>query len=82
VQSVPITIKVVSFNPEWWQGVHDITLSDKISSNNKTEILLKMALNTITLTPSWETPKENNPICENLFKDFILLVIFIVSLFS
>jgi len=62
MQSVPIITGVVSSNPRFRRGVLDTTLCDEVgtavSSTNKTdrhditEILLKVALNTITLTPT------------------------------
>jgi hypothetical protein len=84
VQSVPITTKVVDFEPHSWWGVLDITLCDKVSQwlatgrlftpvpfTNKidhqdiTEILLKVALNTINLTP-YKAPPTNDLISDAL----------------
>jgi hypothetical protein len=68
IYEVPITTKVVSS----WRGVLDTTLCDKVrpdtlvSSTNKTahqditEILLKVALYTITTTPQISKHRNDN----------------------
>jgi hypothetical protein len=55
VQSVPITIKVVSSNPAhgeglWFSMGKSVSSTNKIDRHDITEILLKVVLNTITLS--------------------------------
>ena len=52
MQSVPFITEVLSWETRLWRGVLDTTLSYviKFVSDNITGILLKVALNTITLT--------------------------------
>ena len=51
MQSVPITINAVSLNPAHGEA-RWISPGILVSSTNITEILLKVALNTITLPPT------------------------------
>jgi len=55
VQSVPIATKVMSLNPahatgRWFSPGTPVSSTNKTDCHNIAEILLKVALNTITLT--------------------------------